>query len=102
MLQWVIQFLWLSVVLSHKEHLITNCLWHNNTCVDACPEWMVMKKSDCKQAYWIAQQTCEQPEPALIDVSCGFARCDCPEPMVLDTYSGYCYDIDNCPTRHFE
>ncbi|CAH2037710.1 unnamed protein product, partial [Iphiclides podalirius] len=40
-----------------------------------------MKKSDCKRAYWMSQLTCDNPEPALVGVSCGFSRCDCPDPM---------------------
>lgn len=70
--------------------------------VEICPEWMVVRKSDCRESYWSAQKTCEHPEQMLVGTVCGFSRCDCPEPTVLDTETGYCYDVDNCPTKHAE
>ncbi|KAF9806434.1 hypothetical protein SFRURICE_001229 [Spodoptera frugiperda] len=90
----------LSLVASYNKSSVNMCLWHNNTCVDICPEWMIQRKSNCSASYWPAQKTCEHPEQMLVGTVCGFSRCDCPDPLVLDTETGFCYDVDNCPTKH--
>ncbi|KAM3964352.1 uncharacterized protein ACR2FA_001324 [Aphomia sociella] len=100
MLQLTCIFYWLSVVMSYEKSSISLCLWHNNSCIDACPEWLVIKKSNCTELYWESQRTCEHPVATFVNTICGFARCDCYDPMVLDTVTGYCYDVDNCPTIH--
>ncbi|CAK1547088.1 unnamed protein product [Leptosia nina] len=68
--------------------------------IDKCPEHLIRIKSDCSKSFWTAQKTCEHPEDILVGTMCGFSRCDCPDPMVLDTETGFCYDVDNCPTKH--
>ncbi|XP_028173425.1 uncharacterized protein LOC114362306 [Ostrinia furnacalis] len=95
-------FVLFGVVWPYEKSTISYCLWHNNSCVDFCPEWMVEVKSDCAQSYWKSQRTCEHPDAMLVGTVCGFSRCDCPEHTVLDTETGYCYDVDNCPTKHSE
>ncbi|KAG6445870.1 hypothetical protein O3G_MSEX004142 [Manduca sexta] len=100
MFQWTLLIVWPYIALCYEKSSIFNCLWHNNSCVDSCPEWMMIKTSNCVQSYWMAQKTCDHPEDRLVGAVCGFSRCDCPDPTVLDTDTGFCYDIDNCPTTH--
>ncbi|CAG4980151.1 unnamed protein product [Colias eurytheme] len=99
MFVWALLFS-LNFISAYKPSSITRCLWHNNTCTDRCPDHMIIKHSNCNQTYWYSQRTCEHPEPTLVGAVCGFARCDCPEETVLDEETGYCYDVDNCPTKH--
>ncbi|KAJ0177111.1 hypothetical protein K1T71_007120 [Dendrolimus kikuchii] len=101
MLQWILVILF-TVCSCYQSFTVTSCLWHNNSCVEICPEWMVEKKNSCFQSYWNAQRTCEHPEVMLVGTVCGFSRCDCPDGLVLDSETGYCYDVDNCPTKHKE
>ncbi|CAB3223986.1 unnamed protein product [Arctia plantaginis] len=96
--------MWLSLysglVYPYETTRSDNCLWHNYSCVETCPDWMIVVKSDCTKSYWLAQRTCDNPQEMLVGTVCGFSRCDCPDPTVLDTDTGVCYDVDNCPTKH--
>ncbi|XP_073945148.1 uncharacterized protein [Choristoneura fumiferana] len=92
--------LFFGIVWAYNKSTTSTCLWHNNKCVDSCPDWLRERKSNCSQTYWPAQRTCENPELTLVGTVCGFSRCDCPDAMVLDTETGFCYDEDNCPTKH--
>ncbi|CAH2268979.1 jg16004 [Pararge aegeria aegeria] len=103
MFAWKFMLLLLTLVCSYKASSDTsNCLWHKNSCVEKCPEHLVQNVCDCTQNYWLAQRTCTSPQSTLVGTVCGFSRCDCPDGLVLDTDTGYCYDIDNCPTKHIE
>ncbi|KAJ8728042.1 hypothetical protein PYW08_016427 [Mythimna loreyi] len=100
MIKWTFFMFSVSVVSSYNQSTLSHCLWHNNTCVESCPEWMIQTISNCSLSYWPAQKTCDHPEETLVGTVCGFSRCDCPDTTVLDTETGICYDVDNCPTRH--
>lgn len=68
--------------------------------VEDCPEHMIKRIHNCSESFWPAQKTCRNLEEILVGIVCGFSRCDCPDPTVLDTETGFCYDLDNCPTKH--
>ncbi|XP_045772143.1 uncharacterized protein LOC123872055 [Maniola jurtina] len=101
MVAWTFLLLPLTLVGSYKPSSVSsNCLWHKNSCVEKCPDHLVEKLCDCSKNFWPAQRTCTNPQRTLVGTVCGFSRCDCPGDMVLDTETGYCYDLDNCPTKH--
>ncbi|RVE44456.1 hypothetical protein evm_010860 [Chilo suppressalis] len=96
----VLLFICFEIILCYERSTVSYCLWHNNSCVDDCPDWMVEVKCNCSATFWRSQRTCDHPAAMLVGTVCGFSRCDCPESTVLDTDTGYCYEVDNCPTKH--
>nr|XP_032520868.1 uncharacterized protein LOC116772697 isoform X2 [Danaus plexippus plexippus] len=92
--------LYIVCPLPYTESTTSSCLWHIDSCVDKCPDNLVITESNCNQSYWLAQRTCKDPEITLVGTVCGFSRCDCPGTTVMDTETGFCYEVDNCPMKH--
>ncbi|KAJ8730203.1 hypothetical protein PYW07_017241 [Mythimna separata] len=73
MIIWTFFMFSVSVVSSYNQSTLAHCLWHNNACVESCPEWMIQRTSNCSLTYWPAQRTCDHPEEMLVGTVCGFS-----------------------------